>query len=274
MFMLNNMKAPIINPPPYKSLLKPSTTNICGLIFMVALFLFANLSTAFATGSASLSFSPASEKVDAGKDLVLKVHLNTGDQPVNAIQADISYPLNIFDPTQSSIKCIDPFPTNAQEDVKGTINTKGAQKGLVKAACAIALGNGQPAPFNGEADIALLTLHVRPNAPAVHSSTMLEFAIDKTHSAGHEMYSQVASSTTNNNVLGNVSSADVTINAKAKPSNNLDINGDNKVDSSDIASLISNFNKSPTTKNEQSSDINGDKEINTIDLSILLSSLL
>jgi hypothetical protein len=271
--MLDNMNKQFLTLHRNNLLLLPITTYIFSFFLFIALFLFSNLSTAFAAGSASLSFSPVNTNVNSGADLVLKVHLNTGGQAVNAVQADVSYPLNIFDPSKSSIKCINQFPTGAQQDVHGTIDKAGTHKGLVKAACAIALGSGEPTPFNGEADIALLTLHVRSSAPAVHITNMLEFVIDNNPNDGRNYYSQVASASSSTNILGNVTSADITINPSSKASGKLDLNGDKKVDNNDTLFLISRFNKHPTNIADQSADINGDHVINSIDLSILLSSL-
>jgi hypothetical protein len=271
--MLDIMKKQCLKLHRNKLHISPSYTYVLILFLAVTLFLFSNLSTVFAAGSASLSFSPSSTDVNSGTDLVLKIHLNTGGQAVNAVQADVSYPLIIFDPSKSSIKCINQFPTSAQLDVSGTINKAGTHKGLVKAACAIALGNGEPAPFNGETDIALLTLHVRSSAPAVHKTNLLEFVIDNNPNDGRNYYSQVASASSSTNILGNTTTADITINPKAKVSGKLDLNEDKKLDNNDLAILISRFNKNSINKANPSADINNDHEINSIDLSILLSSL-
>jgi hypothetical protein len=83
-------------------------------IFVVFYFLIC-VPYAVAIETASLNFSPSQNEARAGKVLNIKVTLNTGGQAVNAVQADISYPLSIFDPNKSKVNCIEAFPTRATD---------------------------------------------------------------------------------------------------------------------------------------------------------------
>ncbi len=49
------------------------------------------------SGTASLTLSPSSETVQKGKTLTISVFEDSGDKPVNAVQAVISYPADTFD---------------------------------------------------------------------------------------------------------------------------------------------------------------------------------
>jgi hypothetical protein len=221
-----------------------------------------------AAESAQLSFSPSKAEVKAGKDLTIRVHLNTNSQAVNVVQADVSYPLNLFDPAKSSVHCSKSFPTQAESKVNRTINISGNKKGLIKIACAVPVNGGAAVvPFAGETDIATITLHTRSTAPSVHDNKMLEFVIDKDLSDGHNNYSAVARASDSTNILGAVSAADITVRSQNNTYSKLDINKDSTLDSNDLTALISNFGK-----NNSSADINNDRTVDCTDLSILLSN--
>jgi hypothetical protein len=245
-----------------------------GFFSIVLVFFFMFFSTANAGGSTSLKLSPSNLEVDTGKDITVAVHLNSGGQAVNAVQADISYPLNVFDPVRSSIKCANAFSTQAQSLVNSTIDIDGMHKGLAKVACAVTLGQEGATPFSGETDVATLSLHVRQNAPPVSSSKMLELVIDNNLADGHNNYSQVARASDSEDILGEVFPAAIAV----KPLNNnfkkFDINNNSSIDSSDLVQLISSFSKKPSNVLYPKTDINGDHKINIIDLSILLSNLV
>jgi hypothetical protein len=236
-------------------------------IFVVFYFLIC-VPYAVAIETASLNFSPSQNEARAGKVLNIKVTLNTGGQAVNAVQADISYPLSIFDPNKSKVNCIEPFPTKAQNITNSTININGTKKGMVKLACAVAVADNSSAkPFTGEVEIATLSLHVRESAPSIHNSKMLGIVIDNDLTDGHNNYSAIARATDSKNILGNVGVADITVISNNNTYSTLDINNDTEIDSKDLAALITDFGKESSK-----SDVNKDKIVNTIDLSILLSN--
>jgi hypothetical protein len=238
-------------------------------ISIIVVFCFSiRVPLALAEEPASLNFSPSPNEVWAGKSLNIKVILNTGGQAVNAVQADISYPLSIIDPSKSKARCIEPFPTAAQNITNSTININGTKKGMVKLACAVAVGgNSSAKPYAGEVNIATLSLHVRESAPSIHNSKMLEFVIDNDLTDGHNNYSAVARAADSTNILGDVDTADITVHSNNNTYSTLDINNDTEIDSKDLAALITDFGKE-----NSKSDVNKDKLVNTIDLSLLLSN--
>jgi hypothetical protein len=237
-------------------------------ISTIILCFYIYVPSAKAESLTTLSFTPSKNVVKANKDLKLAVHLNTGGQTVNAVQADVSYPLNLFDPAKSKVHCSKAFPTQAENKVNGTINIGGSSKGLIKVACAVPVNGGAAVvPFAGETDIATITLHARSAAPSVHDYKMLEFVIDKDISDGRNNYSAVARASDSTNILGNVGTADITVTSQNNSYSKLDINKDTTIDSKDLSTLISNFGK-----NNSSADINDDHLVDCTDLSILLSS--
>jgi hypothetical protein len=228
-------------------------------------------SLASATGGAFLSLSPSVAEVTAGKDLTVAVHLNTGGENVNAVQADISYPLEFIDPAQSKAQCIKAFPTQAQSILNATFDNQGYRAGLIKIACAVAADNDSGAvPFKGEVDVATIKLHIRSNAPYIHNAKMLNFIVDQ--NKGN--YSAVARAEDSSNILSNTSSADVTITSTNKRFSRLDINNDTSIDTQDLSILINSFNLKASELKNPKVDINKDKIVNCIDLSILLSNQL
>jgi hypothetical protein len=230
-----------------------------------------NHSYVAAAGMASLSFSPATSAVEAGKNLVVSVHLTTAGEAVNAVQADVTYPLNLFDPAKSKAKCANPFPTAAQQIANATINTDGTTKGMVKLACAVAVGNGVGAtPFRGDANIGTITLRVRQNAPSVHNSKMLEYKTADNLSG--VKYSGVARASDSSNILGDTTAADVTIISKSHTYSPADINNDNEINTKDLSILIGNFGSNKSSANNAKADINNDNKIDVIDFSLLLSN--
>lgn len=52
--------------------------------------------------SASLSLSPASSSVSKGSTLTVSIRENSGSEPVNSVQANLSYPANLFDYVSTS----------------------------------------------------------------------------------------------------------------------------------------------------------------------------
>jgi hypothetical protein len=53
--------------------------------------------TTNASGDAKLYLKPSSQDVKAGSSITLEVWVDTGDVPVNAVQANLSYPADKFD---------------------------------------------------------------------------------------------------------------------------------------------------------------------------------
>lgn len=254
---------------------KPKLSVLATLLF--AGIFICNLSVclpkASAAGSASLSISPSKAEVWSGSDLIIKVHLNTGGEAVNAVQADISYPLDLFDPTKSSVKCNGSFPTEAQRVVNSSININGTKKGLVKAACGVAVTNNKVSPsFIGEADIVILKLHARSSAPSLQDPKMLEVVVDNNLEDGHNDYSAVARASDSSNILGNAGSADITVNSRNNKYSALDLNKDKAINVQDLSILINNFGLSGSKINPSKADINNDHVVNAIDLSFILSS--
>jgi hypothetical protein len=243
--------------------------NISFIAILVACFIFSQASKVNAAGSASLSFSPSNAEVKAGKDLTINVHLSTGGEAVNAVQADVYYPTNLFDPAKSKARCVNEFPTQAQSSVKAGNNNKG----LIKLACAVAIQDSGAQPFTGEADMGTITLHSRSNAPSIYSAKMLDFAMDNDTSDGTNKYSAVARASDSVNILNNTHPAAITvISGPYNKFSNLDINNDKTIDNNDLTILISNFGLRDSKINNLKTDINNDHVVNSIDLSILLSN--
>jgi len=213
-----------------------------------------------ASGMASLTFSPGTLEAAPGKDLVIKVHLNTGGEAVNALQADIAYPLALFDPAKSKAICGKTFPTVAQQKVNAEIQTDGSNKGMILLACGVEVNGDTPTkPFKGEADVATLILRVRESVPTIRDSKMLSYVIDDDLSDGRNNYSSVARASDSSNVLALAGSADVTL---GEGRNN---------DILDLSILLSNYGRTANNWTDSKADLNNDGVINLIDLSILLS---
>jgi hypothetical protein len=202
--------------------------------------------------------------------LVVNVHLDSGGEAVNVIQANISYPLNIFDPQKSKVACVNPFPTGAQQTANATISHTGGPKGLIKLACAVEVSstNGAP-PFTGEADIATISLHVKDNAPSLHNTAMLKF-VTRWSPQGSNKYSGVARSSDSSNILGEVTAGDVTIESNTNTYAQADINNDQQVNAQDLSIVVSNFDLSVAKSSNSQADINSDGKVNLVYFSILL----
>jgi hypothetical protein len=249
-------------------LIRPAVKTIIFIAVFGVCFLSSCANHVSAAGAASLSFSQPVAEVKSGKDLIINVHLSTGGETVNAVQADIFYPSNLFDPAKSKAHCINQFPTQAQSIVGvGNYN-----KGLIKLACAVAINETGAQPFTGETDMAVITLHARPNTPSLYSAKMLEFAVDSDLNNGKNSYSAVARASDSINILGSTQPAGITVNSGSNKFSNLDINSDKTVDQADLSILISNFGLKASKINNLKADINNDHIVNSIDLSILLSN--
>ena len=68
-----------------------------------------------------------------------------------------------------------------------------------------------------------------------------------------------------------MTAANLTLYAKAaaKPG---DINGDNKVDATDLSLLLANFSKTGAAIANPGADVNGDGKVDSTDLSLLLAN--
>jgi hypothetical protein len=252
---------------------KINPLNFLTYIFLCVLVISSVMSVRTATvqaaEAASLSFSPHDSQIDAGKTLSVKVHLDTGGEAVNVIQADITYPLNIFDPAKSNVKCQKPFPTAAQQVVNSTIGSKG----LIKAACAVAVNStATTTPFKGEADVALINLKVRSSAPSLHDANMLAYVMNTNVGGGTSVYSGVARASDSANILGNVQNAEISIKSKNNNYSAHDVNNDMEVNMEDLSLIVSNFGIPLSRAPNLKADVNGDHKIDIFDLSILLSS--
>jgi hypothetical protein len=223
-----------------------------------AVILTAPQSLVSASGMTSLSFSPGTVEAGPGKDLVIKVHLNTA--AVNAVQADIAYPLALFDPLKSKAICGKTFPTVAQRKVNAEVQIDGSNKGMILLACGVEANGDMPTnPFNGEADVATLILRVRESAPTIRDSKMLSYVVDNDLSDGRSNYSSVARASDSSNILASTGSADVTLGAGRN--NNI----------LDLSILLSNYGRTSDNWSDSKADLNNDGVVNLIDLSILLS---
>jgi cytoskeletal protein RodZ len=56
-----------------------------------------NKSTYSSDGNAKLYLKPSNEQVNAGSSVTFEVWVDTGDKPVNAVQANLTYPVDKFD---------------------------------------------------------------------------------------------------------------------------------------------------------------------------------
>jgi hypothetical protein len=222
-----------------------------------------------AAGAASLSLSPANINVGADKNAIVKVHLSTGNEAINVVQADVSYPLSIFDPSKSKVTCGTSFPTVAQSIVNAKLDNS---TGLVKVACGVAATNGSAPPFNGEADVATIVLHVRSFAPSIHNAKMLQIVTDSDLSDGVNNYSGVARAADSSNILGAAGAADVTITSKNNTYSISDINNDKEVNAQDISLFITNFGLKDSKVTNPKADLNHDHVVDIVDLSIMLSN--
>jgi hypothetical protein len=222
-----------------------------------------------AAGAASLSLSPVNINVGADKSAIVKVHLNTGNETVNVVQADVSYPLNIFDPTKSRVSCGASFPTVAQSIVNGKLD---ASTGLVKAACGVAATNGSATPFKGETDVATIVLHVRSVVPSVHNAKMLQIVTDSDLSDGVDNYSGVARAADSSNILGVAGAAGITITSKNNTYSTSDINNDKEINAQDISIFVTNFGLKGSRVTNPKTDLNHDNTVDIVDLSIMLSN--
>jgi hypothetical protein len=236
---------------------------------LVTSMLLAQYGVARAAGAASLSFSPASTEASAGNNLALRVHLNTGGEAVNVVQANISYPLSLFDPTKSHVSCVSPFSTAAQQIVNAS---QDGSKGLIKLACAVAIGGNVGAtPFTGEADIATISLHVKGDAPSIHDSSMLKF-LTGNNGGTSTGSSGVARASDSSNILGNTLAANVTIDSANQTYSKADLNNDKEINVEDLSIVISNYGFPASRASNPKADINGDHKVDLVDFSILLSN--
>jgi hypothetical protein len=193
--------------------------------------------------NASLSLSPASQTVNASDTVTIIIKVDTGGDPVNAVQANLTYPTAIFDSV--AITSTPSFDVIAE-------NTAGS--GTIKVA------RGATTPVNGVVDVATLTLH------AVGSGTQaINFA-------GGSM---IVRSTDNVNILATTAGGSYTVTAPAPPtpppsstcSKKGDYNCDGRVNALDLGTVLANYGSVTSI-----GDINKDGKVNALDLGLILAN--
>ena len=261
--------------PAYKKIVSRFGTVSCVLLLTLLLTIVINFSKVQAAQAASLSLSPNVASVRADEDLIIKVHINTAGEAVNVVQADVSYPTNLFDPAKSKVSCSSSFPLQAESTVNSSIKTDGIKKRLIKAACGISVSSSTAiVPFSGETDVATIVLHARPNIPSLRGPQMLQIVVDKDLTDGRNDYSAIARASDSANILATVTSADITVNSKHNSFSQVDLNNDKMVDMNDISMLVKSFGQKNKGTNLNKADLNSNHVIDIEDLSILLSNQL
>jgi hypothetical protein len=192
--------------------------------------------------SSSLSLSSASQTVTQGQNLVIVIKVDTGGDPVNVVQANLSYSTALFDTV-----------TISNSSSFGIVAENVASGGTIR------IARGTFTPVTGIADVATITLHT-----AASGSAALNFMPG----------SLVVRSTDNLNILSTNPGATYTINGSSTtpppppPSPKQgDLNNDNNVDIYDLSILLSHYGLTSST-----GDVNSDGTVNIFDLSILLSN--
>lgn len=193
--------------------------------------------------NSSLSLSSAAQTITQGQNLVVTIKVNTGGDPVNVVQANLTYPTAIFD--TATISNSTSFSIVAENTASG---------GTIK------IGRGTFTPVTGTADVATITLHASGSGTAA-----LNFAPG----------SLVVRSTDNVNTLATSSGGTYTVSSSSSSpppappptTQPADLNKDGVVNIFDLSILLSGYGSNSTT-----GDLNSDGTVNVFDLSILLSS--
>jgi hypothetical protein len=134
----------------------------------------------------------------------------------------------------------------------------------------VSSGVGAP-PFTGDSDVATISLRVKDDAPSVHDSGMLKF-LTGISSTRANSYSGVARASDSSNILGNTSTANISIEPKNHTYSNADINNDKEINAVDLSIVISNFGLASSKASNPKADINGNHSVDIVDFSILLSN--
>jgi outer membrane biosynthesis protein TonB len=139
-----------------------------------------------ATGPASLSLSPASGTYTTGQAITVQVMVNTGGQPVNAVQADFTYP-------SSKLQF---------QSIDGAGSVMGIDASSTGGGGSVSIARGSTSPYTGTGLLAT----VRFTALASGSAAL-------TFSAS----SAVVRSTDNTNIAGTMTGASYTLSVPATP---------------------------------------------------------
>jgi hypothetical protein len=191
--------------------------------------------------NASLYLSPASQTVNTNDTITITIKVDTGGDPVNAVQANLTYPTALFDSvTVTSTAAFDVIAENT------------AGSGTIKVA------RGATTPVNGVVDVATLTLH------AVASGTQaINFASG----------SMIVRSTDNTNILATTAGGNYTVNTPATPppsstcNKKGDYNCDGKINALDLGTVLAHYGSVTSI-----GDINKDGKVNALDLGLVLAN--
>lgn len=182
--------------------------------------------------SATLSLLPATQTVGVTTQFAVEARVNSGTNPINAIQADVTYDSAKLD-VVSIDRSTSAFPIEAQHTVgTGTIN----------------MARGTTTAVTGDKLIAIITF--KPKATA-----------SGTAQANFATSSEVMSSITNTNILTQRNGGTYTIQVAKQG----DLNNDNAVDVKDLSILLVNWQSTNAV-----ADINKDGKVDVKDLSIML----
>ena len=241
----------------YKNL---SFLTFASLLSAMSLLIYGFLpaQTGWAANS-SLSLSPTPQTVSQGSDVIITVKVNTGGDSVNAVQANLTYPSNIFD--SATISSTPAFGVEAESI---------ASNGTIK------IARGASTPVNGVVDVAVITFRAANAGTAV-----VDF------SPG----SMIVRSTDNTNILTITNSATVTVSSPTPtpppptptptpppptptptppPPTHCksgDINCDGKINALDLGTVLGNYGKTTNV-----GDSNGDGKVNALDLGAVLAA--
>ncbi len=187
--------------------------------------------------AAALSISPSSGNYNVGDTITISLLVNTSDKSINAVAGKINFPVDKLEVT--SISKSNSILTLWVEDPSYS-NKDGV----------ISFSGVSPSPgFNGPAgQVISIVFKVKAEGDAVIETKEAQV---------------LANDGLGTDILTDVSPSKVSL---VKPVlKNSDINGDNKVDLTDMSILVGNFG---TGKN-QKFDLNGDGKVDIRDLSIL-----
>jgi hypothetical protein len=189
--------------------------------------------------NSSLYLAPVSQTVTANDTIVVTIKVNTGNDPVNAVQANLSYPMAIFDSVS--------IASTAQFDVVAENTASG---GIIR------IARGASTPIVGIADVAVITFHTfSSGTPAINFTSG----------------SMIVRSTDNVNTLSATTGGNYTVNNPAPPPttpscNKGDLNCDRKINALDLGTVLSRYGTTTST-----GDVNADGKVNALDLGYILS---